>query len=282
VKASGPRVLGLIAGTGRFPLDIARSAASGGRHLVAIAFHGHTDARIESLVSQVTWLHPGEVGAAVEALRSAGVSDAVMAGKVPKTALTADPESLRLDAEARRIIGRLAARGDGSLLAALADHLASRGIRLREQAELVPELLAGRGPLGRTRPTPAQLGQIAFAWPIARTVARLDIGQTLVVKDGSVLAVEAVEGTDAAIARGGELGAGACVLKVARAGHDARFDLPAIGPETVKALVAARAAALAFEAGRTVVLDRAALVADADRHGVPLLGVADDDIGAWA
>lgn len=279
MAGAGSGVIGLIAGQGRFPLDIANAAERSGRNVVAVAFHGHTDARIEAAASQVAWLHPGEVGAAIEALRSAGVRDAVMAGKVPKAALAANPESLLLDAEASAIISRLVDRGDDSLLRALADHLESRGIHLLEQAELVPELLAGRGPMGRTRPTQEQWQQVAFAWPLARAVARLDIGQTLVVKNGSVLAVEAIEGTDAAISRAGALAPGACVVKVARPAQDPRFDLPAVGPETVKALVAARASLLAFEAGRTVVLDREALVGEADRHAITLVGVTDGDFG---
>jgi DUF1009 family protein len=270
--ASG-QALGLIAGMGTFPLDIARSARRRGRDVVAIAYHRHTDPRIEAAASAVTWLHPGEVAAAVEALCAAGVRDAVLAGKVPKAALCADPEGLRLDADASRILARLPARGDAALLAAVADHLEGSGIRLLDQAELVPELLAGEGPLGRARPTAAQAADIAFAWPIAKAVAALDIGQTVVVKDRMVLAVEAIEGTDAAILRAGGIASGACAVKVAGPKRDPRFDLPAVGPETARALIAAGAAALAFEAGRTVVLDRDALVAAADARGIALVGV---------
>jgi hypothetical protein len=274
MSAAGPEALGLIAGTGTFPLDIARSARRRGRNVVAVAFHRHTDPRIEAAVSAVTWLYPGEVGAAVEALRSAGVRDAVMAGKVPKAALYEASDGPRLDAEAAGIVGRLSARGDVSLLTAVADHLVSRGIRLLDQAELVPELLAGEGPLGRTRLTAAQEADVAFGWPIAKVVAGLDIGQTVIVKDGTVLAVEAIEGTDAAIRRAGGVAPGACVVKVAGPRQDPRFDLPAIGPETARVLIAAGAAALAFEAGRTVVLDRDALVEAADVHGIALVGIA--------
>jgi len=274
MPTAGPEALGLIAGTGTFPLDIARSARRRGRDVIAIAFHRHTDPRIEAAASQVTWLHPGEVGAVVESLRSAGVRNAVMAGKVPKAALHASPETLRLDADAAGIIGGLSDRGDDSILTAVAEHLERRGIHLLAQTELVPELLAGEGPLGRTRPTPAQQADIAFGWRIAKVVAGLDVGQTVVVKDRSVLAVEAIEGTDAAVRRGGAIAAGACVVKVARPGQDPRFDLPAIGRETARVLIAAGVSALAFEAGRTVVLDRAALVEAADAHGIALVGVA--------
>jgi DUF1009 family protein len=274
MATAGPEALGLIAGMGSFPLDVARSARRRGRNVVAVAFHRHTDPRIEASASAVTWLHPGEVRAGVEALRSAGVRDAVMAGKVPKAALVGSPGDLRLDAEAARIIDRLSARGDDSLLTAVADHLESRGIHLLGQAELVPELLAGEGPLGSARPTAAEEADVAFGWSIAEVVAGLDIGQTVIVKDRTVLAVEAIEGTDAAIRRAGEIASGACVVKIAGPRCDPRFDLPAIGLETARVLIAARVAVLAFEAGRTVVLDRPALVAAADAGGIALVGVA--------
>jgi hypothetical protein len=277
-----PSALGLIAGTGRFPLDVADAARRLGRRVFAIAFHSHTDPRIETRAAAVTWLHPGEVGAAIEALREAGIRDAVMAGKVPKTALHSGADALRLDAEAREILAGVPARGDGSILAALADHLERRGIRLLDQTSFVPELLALPGALGTCRPGPAQRADIAFAVPIARALAAFDVGQTVVVKDRCVLAVEAAEGTDAAIARAGSIASGACVVKVARCGQDPRFDLPAIGPETVHALAAARAAVLAFEAGRTVVLDRAESIRIADRHGIALLGLPSDPLAEEA
>jgi len=205
-----------------------------------------------------------------------------MAGKVPKAALHASPEALGLDADAAAILDRATDGSDASLLAAVADHLERRGIHLLAQAELVPELLAGEGPLGRLRPAPAQAADIAFGWPIAKAVAGLDIGQAIAVKDRCVLAVEAIEGTDAAIRRAGAIAAGASVVKVARPRQDPRFDLPAIGPETLREMVSARAAALAFEAGRTLLLQRDAVVRLADAHGIALLGATDASFGAPA
>jgi DUF1009 family protein len=273
VSSAHPEALGLIAGAGAFPLVVARSARGRGQRVVAIAFPEHTDPRIEGEAAVVTWLRPGELGAAVGALRSAGARDAVMAGKVPKASLYAEGAALRLDTEARRLLRGVRDRRDDSLLRALADALHERGIRLLPQAQLVPELMAGEGPLGCTRPTPEQVADIAFGWPIAKALAGLDIGQTVVVKDRAVLAVEAIEGTDAAIRRGGAIGAGAAVVKVAKPDQDPRFDLPAIGLATVSTLVEVRASALAFEAERTVVLDREKLPELADAHGIALLGV---------
>jgi hypothetical protein len=141
---------------------------------------------------------------------------------------------------------------------------------------VAPELFAGPGPLGRLEPTVEQRGDIEFAWPIAKELGRLDIGQTVAVRDRAVLAVEAIEGTDATIARAGALApsGGIVVVKVAKPDQDARFDMPAIGLDTLKALVEAKAAVLAFEAGRTVVLDRAELAREADAQGIAVVGVA--------
>jgi DUF1009 family protein len=272
-------VLGLIAGAGSFPLDILHNARNRGYDVVAIAFHELTDPAI-GIDAAVTWLRPGEVSTAVAALECAGVREAVMAGKVPKNFLFSRAERLGLDATAREILGHRAEPGDEALLCAVADHLESRGIRLLPQRQFAPELLAPEGPLGRVRPSPAQAADLDFGWSIARGIAALDVGQTVVVKAGSVLAVEAIEGTDAAIERAGRIAPGSCVVKVAKPGQDPRFDLPTIGPGTVRALVRARAAALGFEADQTVVLDRAAVVTEADLHAIPVVGMAGPTVGA--
>jgi hypothetical protein len=272
-------VLGLIAGQGSLPLEVARAARGRGRPVAAIAFHGQTDPALEE-EAEITWLHPGEVGAALAALRGAGVREAVMAGKVPKAGLYAGPAALRPDEEALALLSKLRDRRDDSILAALADWLEERGIRLLDQAELVPGLVGGEGLLGRTALDAQQRADVAFGFPIAKTIAGLDIGQTVVVKDGAVLAVEAIEGTDAAIRRAGQVGPGACVVKVAKPSQDPRFDVPAIGPDTLAAMLEAKAAALAFEAGRTLVLERAALVQAADGHGIALVGVAAERLPA--
>jgi DUF1009 family protein len=274
LRVAVSEALGLIAGEGRLPLEVARSARRRGLRVAVVAFRGLADPGIDAEAAEVSWLHPGEVGAAVGALRSAGARRAVMAGKVSKETLFRDPGSLRLDAQAVRLIGQLADRRDDSILGLVAEFLEEQGIRLMPQADLVPELLAGEGTLGHREPTPAQLSDLAFGWNIAKAIGELDIGQTVVVKDRAVLAVEAVEGTDAAILRGGAIGEGACVVKVAKPNQDPRFDLPAIGPDTISTLVEARAGMLAVEAGQTLVLDRERVVEGADAHGIALLGVA--------
>jgi DUF1009 family protein len=273
-------VLGLIAGQGLFPLEIARAARRRGMRVAALAFHGETTEALEAAVESAHWLYPGEIAAAVEFLRSAGVREVVMAGKVPKGDLVGGTGELRLDAEGRRLVASLRTRGDHAILERVAEHLASHGIALREQTHFCPELLAEAGVLGHIEIADRMADDIALGVETARVVAGRDVGQTVVVKDGAVLAVEAIEGTDAAIRRGGSFAPGSCVVKVARRDQDPRFDLPAIGPETIRALIDARCAALAVEAGRAVVLERETAMALADTHGIAVVGISPGLSGA--
>jgi len=268
-------VLGLIAGTGVFPLEVARCARRRGRRVTCVAVRELAEPRLEELVDELHWVHPGEVGSAVAAFRAAGVREAVMAGKVAKGRLVADRAALHLDGQAEGLLAQLPDFEDDSVLGKVADFLESLGIRLLPQHALCPELLAGEGVLTKTAPSEAQWADFAFGFPIAKAIGGLDIGQTVVVKDRAVLAVEAIEGTDAAIRRGGALAAGASVVKVAKPEQDPRFDVPAIGPDTVATLSEAGIAALAFEAGATLVLERDELVRVADAHGIAIAGVVD-------
>jgi len=267
-------VLGLIAGQGAFPLALARSAARAGRRVTCVAFRDLTDPGIAREVEEVTWIHPGEVATGIAAFRAARVRDAVMAGRVPKAALFRNPDALHLDGEARALIARLGDRRDDTILGLVAAHLESQGIHLLPQWAPAPELLAPEGALGSRDLTPSERADVEFALPIARRMGALDIGQTIAVKDGVVLAVEAVEGTNAAIRRAGEFAAGACVVKVAKPQQDPRFDVPAVGAGTLAALVDAKARVLAIEARATVVLEREELLCGADAHGIAVVGVS--------
>ena len=266
-------VLGLIAGQGSFPLEVARTARQRGLRVACIALRDQARPEIADAVESITWIYPGEVGAGLTAFRAAGVRDVVMAGKVTKSELFQNPDALRLDASATGLMNDLADRKDDTILGKLADFLETLGLRLLPQYALTPELLAEEGVLTRARPTEAQRADIAFGFPIAKTIGDLDIGQTVVVKDRAVLAVEAIEGTDDAIRRAGAIAAGACAVKVAKPSQDPRFDVPTIGPGTVAVLAEARIAVLAIEAGATVVLERDAVVREADRHGIAIVAV---------
>ncbi len=271
-------MLGLIAGRGRLPLTIAIAARRRGLGVAAVAFHGDTDPGLAAHVDRITWIHLGELGALLGALRGAGARDVVMAGKILKTSLYGDLASLRPDSRAIALFAGLRDRSDDAILGAIADVLASEGLVLRPQAELVPELLAGSGRIGGVVASEAQRRDAAFGWRIAKALGEVDVGQTVVVRDRAVMALEAIEGTDAAILRGASLGGpGVTVVKVAKPRQDARFDLPAIGPDTVGVLVKAKAAALAVEAGRTLVVDREPMIELADSHGIALFGIGAED-----
>ncbi|MCL4684509.1 UDP-2,3-diacylglucosamine diphosphatase LpxI [Myxococcota bacterium] len=275
--------LGVVAGEGRLPFEVVRGARRAGRRVWVAALRGFADPRLEDEAERCAWLHVGEVGALLAGLRAEGVREIVLCGLVPKALLFADPSLVRLDAVALQWLAGLRDRRDDALLRRLADALEAEGFRVLSQSAYTHELLAPEGALGGLPPTPEQRAEVEFGWPIAKAIGRLDIGQTLIVRERTVLAVEAIEGTDAAIRRGAALGGGdVSVLKVSKPNQDARLDVPVIGPETIVTLAAAGARLLAVEAGRTLVLERAALVSAADAAGICVLGVPTGGLGAGA
>jgi DUF1009 family protein len=266
--------LGLIAGLGQFPFEVARAARRRGDRVLAAAIRGLTEPALEAEVDRLRWFHLGELSAFLDAFREAGVEDAVMAGKVPKDFLLRDPAALRLDALALQVLSGLADRRDDSLLGAFAEALEAGGVALHGQAALTPELLVEPGVLSQRAPDEPLRADLAFAWPLAKTVAGLDVGQSVVVKQRAVLAIEAIEGTDAALARGAALGGtGALLVKVAKPAQDPRFDVPVIGLDTIEGLCAAGAAGIAVEADATVFLQREEALKRADAEGLVVLGV---------
>ena len=268
-----PGTLGLIAGEGALPVLGAGQAREQGRRLVCVALHGLADPALETWADEILWMHPGEVMRGIGFLREHGVTEAVLAGKVSKQGLLDGGAPAGQDAEAARLLATLPNLRDATILGKLADVLHAAGIELLPQWSLVPGLRGSAGVQGRVVPDERQRADVAFGLQMARAVAALDIGQTLVVKLGSVLAVEALEGTDAAIARGGTLARDAVVVKVARPSQDPRFDVPAIGPRTVEVAADVGVGCLAYEAGATLLLERGRLVASADAAGIALLGV---------
>ena len=273
---ASPETVGIVAGAGRLPFALARGARRAGRRVLAIGFEGFADPALAAEVEAIAWVRLGELGALLATLAAAGVHEVVVAGLVPKQQIYASPDAIRLDARGAALLARLRDRSDDAILRALGEALEAEGIRVAPQTRYADELVAPAGVLGAVAPSEAQQADVAWGWPLAKAIGRLDIGQTLVVKDKSVLAVEAVEGTDAAIRRGAALGGkGAAVLKVFKPGQDPRFDAPTVGPETIATLAETGAALLAVEAGRTLILERAEVVARADASGIALLGVAD-------
>ncbi|HEY3196788.1 MAG TPA: UDP-2,3-diacylglucosamine diphosphatase LpxI [Nitrospirales bacterium] len=263
--------LGLIAGNGRFPRLFAENARRLGYRVSAVALLGETDPVLEEHVDRIHWISIGHLGKLIKAFKQDGVRQAVMVGGVKKTHLFA----IRPDFRALTLLRRMNGRKDDMLLRALASELEAEGIRIRESTFGLKGLLVEEGVLTRRSPTKSERRDIDFGWEIAQAVGKLDIGQCVVVKDRVVVAIEAVEGTDEAIRRGGALAnGGAVVVKRFKPQQDRRFDLPTVGPMTIEVMAKSGASVLAVEAGHALFLDRAEAIAAADKAGIAVLGVA--------
>ena len=263
------REVGLIAGSGQFPLLFANAARQASVRVLAVGFEGETDPALSKYVDEFHLLRLGQLNRLVKTFRSAGITQAAMAGGINKTRLYS---KIRPDWRAVRFLSRLRNRKDDSLLRALADELESEGILIQPSTIFLPELLAPEGILTRRKPNRREKADIAFGWTLAKAIGRLDIGQCLVVKDQAVLAVEGIDGTDATIMRGGRLcGEGAVIVKVSKPMQDLRFDVPAVGSDTIEVMKRVNARVLVLEAGKTVIFDRDKMIDVADSAGISIL-----------
>jgi UDP-2,3-diacylglucosamine hydrolase len=247
--------LGIIAGSRSLPLMLARQARRMGvRRLVAIAFEGETNPDLAPLVDQILWLKVGQLSKLIRNLKDNGVTQCVMAGQITPKSLF----DVRPDLRALGLLLKIKEKNAHTLFGALATELGRDGIQLIDALPWLQPLMPGPGFHLGPKLTPDQLADVSFGHKIAKEIARLDIGQTVVVKNGVVLAIEGFEGTDPCIARGGDLAGrdgGAVAIKVAKKDHDMRFDIPCIGPQTIETCAAHRIAALALEPGKTLLLE---------------------------
>lgn len=261
----------LIAGKGAYPLLLAESARHQGvKKISTIAFKHETSWRIGNYVDETHWLYIGQLQKFLDTVAQTGARCAVMAGQITPTNLF----SLRMDKPMWQLLSRLRQRNAHTIFGAVADELKAIGVELLPAHLFMEKHLATPGTLGTTEPTPEQWEDIKFGFQVAQTTSSLEIGQTVVIKNGTILAVEAFEGTDATIRRAGKLGGpGAVIVKVAKVGHDMRFDIPVIGTKTLKNLAKIRAGALAMEAGRAIILEKDKVIAAANKHGISLVAV---------
>lgn len=268
--------IGLIAGNGTFPLLFARTARQEGLSVIAVAHEGETPAEIAGCVDALTWIKVGQLDTIVRTFQQHGVRRAVMAGGIRKAALL---EHFAPDERAMRFLARLSQWSDDVLLRGVAEELENEGIAVVASTLFLGSLLTAPGPLTERQPSEEQWRDIRYGLAAAKGIGQWDIGQTVVVKSRIVLAVEALEGTDAALRRGGALGhGGAVAVKVSKPGQDLRFDVPAVGPATIAVCREAGIAVLALEAGRTLLLERDALLAAAAAAELSIVGVhADGD-----
>ena len=264
--------IGLVAGSGQFPIIFAKAAVEKGHEVFAVAHVNETDPALESHVSVISWVHLGQLKRIIRFFSRQGVRNVVMMGGITKTRMFTD---VRPDMKAISLIAGMRHTHDDGILRAFAGVLEKEGITVCASTFLLPDLLAPEGCWTRRKPSRDEKADIALGWRLAKEIGRLDIGQCLVVGGGSVLAVEAIDGTDATIERGAGLGKGtAVVVKVCKPNQDFRFDVPAIGVETIRTMDRAGARVLAVEAGKAVVFDREEMIARADDRGITIVALA--------
>jgi hypothetical protein len=268
-----PDTLGIIAGNRSLPLLFAKEARRQGiKRLVAVAFEGETDPALASLVDDIVWVKVGQLSKSLAAFTDRGIKHCVMAGQIaPKNLF-----ELRPDFRALALLLRLREKNAHTVFGAIADELKREGVELIEATPWLKPLMPGTGFQLGPKLSEAQRADVEFGFRIAKEVSRLEIGQTVLVKDGTVLAVEGFEGTDACLARGGALAGrdgGAVAVKVAREKHDLRFDIPCLGPKTLETCAAARITALAFEAGKSLLLEQETCAQLARKHKIAVTTV---------
>jgi DUF1009 family protein len=270
--ATGPGApLGLIAGNGRFPLLAAAGARRMGRRIVALAIREEADALLEAEVDELHWISLGQLGRAISILQRAGAREAIMAGQVKHRQIFSD---IVPDLKLLGVLARVAFQNTDSLIGAVADALGRDGITLRPSVTFLADQLALAGPMTRRRPDGEAMKDVRYGETVARALAGMDLGQTAVVKHRAAVALEAMEGTDETIRRAGRIaGPGTTVVKVSKPRQDMRFDVPVVGEGTLVAMREVGSHVLAVDAGRTLLIDRIAFLAQAEADGIAVLGL---------
>ena len=268
--------IGMIAGNRSLPLAFARQARSSGiTRLVAAAFEGETDPALSSLVDEIVWLRVGQLGKMMAVFTDRGIKQCVMVGQIAPTNLY----DLRPDLRALSLLWRLKEKNAHTIFGAIAEELRKEGVELIEATPWLSPLMPGRDFKIGPELSQAQSADVEFGFRIAKEISRLEIGQTVVVKNGTILAVEGFEGTDKCLERGGELAGregGATAVKVAREKHDLRFDIPCLGPQTLERCIASRISVLAFEAGKSILLEQETCEALLKRNKISLLTIGEN------
>lgn len=267
--------LGLLAGMGELPIAIAVDARSKGYTVIAVGLEPLADKTLETCVDEIRWINVGKLGEIIEYLKKSGTDEVVMAGKVPKELLY--KSKISPDLRAIKLLFTLKNRSDDSILLAIAKELKKDGMTLLNTTDFSTGLLTPEGVLTDNVPSEEEWKDIAFGWEIAKEMGRLDIGQTVVIKNQAVMAIEAIEGTDEAIKRGGVLaGNGAVVVKVSKPQQDMRFDVPVVGLNTLRSMLNVKARVLAVEAEKSILLNKESLLNEANRAGIAVVGFRDN------
>ncbi len=263
--------IGIISGKGSLPCLLAEEAKRQGYHVVMIALEPIAD-HTNGCADEIRRVNVGKLGRLIKTLKEAGITETIMAGKVSKKLLY--KSDIQPDVRAIKLLFKLKDKKDDTILQAITDELQSEGIRLLETMDFAKEMIMPRGVITKTKPAGATEADIEFGYKMALEIGRLDIGQTVVVKDRAVMAVEAIEGTDEAIRRGGMLsGPGAVVVKVAKPQQDFRYDVPVVGTETIKTMIEVKASALAVEAERAIIVHKEEMIRLADDNSISIVGI---------
>lgn len=277
IQEAEKKKIGIIAGGGQFPLLFVEAARKAGRRVVVIAHKGETDERVAGAADEVYWVKLGQLGRVISLFKKSGVAETVFLGTITKTRIFRD---VFPDLKGLTLWNKIDRKQDDAILRAIADTLEKEGIKVLESTLYLSHLLFPAGVLTRNKPSKKQMKDIEFGWKNAREIGRLDIGQCVVVRDCSVMAVEAIEGTDEAILRGGRLAKEkAVVVKVRKPGQDFRFDLPATGVRTLESLRRVHGSVLAVEAGQSLLFDREKMIEEADKSGIVVVGVVEQEDG---
>lgn len=269
--------IGLIAGVGRLPVEFARAARGMGVHVIGIGVLPEVDPELAQVAHSYEYVNIAKLDRIFKLLKREKVTEITLLGKINKELVYAHKELP--DLRVLKIFSRLKNFSDDTLTLALVDELAAEGISVLDQTELLRPLMPQPGVLSKRQPTEAELADMRFGLNMAKKIGGLDIGQTVVVKNRAIMAVEAIEGTDACIRRGGQLGrGGVTVAKSAKPQQDMRFDVPGVGPDTIDSMIQAGAVALVIEAGRTLVVDREKMLEKADRQAITIVAMPGDEV----
>ncbi len=280
-RVNSSKKLGIIAGIGSLPHAVATEAKNAGYEVIGVAFQlgdefseSPTSNSLESVADEFHKISIGKFGSLISLLKKLSVRDAVFAGKVPKNLLYKNKKKIIPDLKTLKMLFSLKNRSDDTIMTLVVKELENNGITIHKTTEFTKNLLAPEGVLTTRKPTKSDLEDLEFGWEIARKMGHLDIGQTVVVKNKAVMAVEAIEGTDEAIKRGGLLAnKGAVIIKVSKPHQDMRFDVPAVGLETLHSMKRADAKMLAIEAGKCIIVDKEKFINEANKAGITVVGI---------
>ena len=261
--------LGLIAGNGQFPFLVIEGAHRAGAEVAVAAIREETDPSIEQIADQFTWVGIGQLGKMLKFFKNEGVDKAIMAGQVKHVQIFSKAIP---DVRMLKMLLRLPKRNTDALIGAVANELASEGIELIDSTHFLQDQLPRVGTLTKRAPDDRERSDIEYGLQVAREIARLDLGQTIVVRDRACVAIEAMEGTDAVIRRAGELVRGRLtVVKIAKPDQDMRFDVPVVGVPTIESMIAAHATCLCLTAEKTLMFDREQMIALANKHKIAIV-----------